>query len=397
MGLTDEILEKHEEYRNRTINLIPSENLMSHAARRAMSSDMGHRYFFKESYKTSSGVSYEYHGTKYIEKMYDLCIELAKKLFKADYAEVFPISGHMSNLSILTAFAQPADSIMVTDPENGGYPGLAREKLPRHLGLSVEYIPTAPEGEIDIDGVRKRIEQNRIKIMFLTYSWTLFPVPLGEISEICRGSDCVLVYDASHTLGLIAGGKFQDPLMEGADYMVGSTHKTFPGPQGGIILGNKENKKISEAGHFVTADNIHFHRIAALARTMEEMLEYGEDYARQTVRNAKTLAEALYNRGFPVLFADKGFTESHQIKMDINRFDGFKSYGEFTSISENAGLIMDNSGRLGVSEITRLGMREKEMEEIANLMQDIYVKKDIAEIRKKVFTMRENFKTVNYC
>jgi len=370
---------------------------MSHAARRAMSSDMGHRYFFKESYKTSSGVSYEYHGTKYIEKMYDLCIELAKKLFKADYAEVFPISGHMSNLSILTAFAQPADSIMVTDPENGGYPGLAREKLPRHLGLSVEYIPTAPEGEIDIDGVRKRIEQNRIKIMFLTYSWTLFPVPLGEISEICRGSDCVLVYDASHTLGLIAGGKFQDPLMEGADYMVGSTHKTFPGPQGGIILGNKENKKISEAGHFVTADNIHFHRIAALARTMEEMLEYGEDYARQTVRNAKTLAEALYNRGFPVLFADKGFTESHQIKMDINRFDGFKSYGEFTSISENAGLIMDNSGRLGVSEITRLGMREKEMEEIANLMQDIYVKKDIAEIRKKVFTMRENFKTVNYC
>ena len=397
MGLTEIILKKHEEYRKNAINLIPSENVMSPAARRAMSSDMGHRYFFKESYNTSSGISYEYHGSKYIEEVYDMSKEFAKKLFRADYVEVFPISGHMSNLSILTAFTHPGDTIMVTDPENGGYPGLAMEKLPKHLGLSVEYIPVTTEGDINLSELRKRIVQKKIRILFLTYSWTLFPIPLGELSEICEENNCVLVYDASHTLGLIAGGMFQDPLREGADYMVGSTHKTFPGPQGGIILGNKANKKISEAGHFVTADNIHFHRIAALAQTMEEMLEYGNDYAKQTVKNAKSLAEDLYNRGFPVMYREKGFTMSHQIKLDIKKFKNFKSYADFTSLSERAGVIMDNSGRLGVSEITRLGMKEGDMEEIAELLNLIHVKKDIPEIHRRVINLRREFQTVKYC
>lgn len=397
MGTTEKILEEHETYRKKTINLIPSENIMSPAARKAMSSDMGHRYFFKESYNTSSGISYEYHGSRYIEEVYDLSKELAKKLFRADYVEVFPISGHMSNLSILTAFTRPGDTIMVTDPENGGYPGLAMEKLPKHLGLSVEYIPVTTEEDINMSELRKRIAQKKIKILFLTYSWTLFPIPLRELSEICRENNCVLVYDASHTLGLIAGGMFQDPLREGADYMVGSTHKTFPGPQGGIILGNKANGKISEAGHFVTADNIHFHRIAALAQTMEEMLEYGNDYAKQTVKNAKSLAEALCNRGFPVMYREKGFTLSHQIKLDIKKFENFKSYAEFTSISEKAGFIMDNSGRLGVSEVTRLGMKKGEMEEIADLLHLLYIKKDISETQKRAAQLKKKFQTVEYC
>ena len=127
-----------------------------------------------------------------------------------------------------------------------------------------------------------------------------------------------IMYDGAHVLGLIAGGQFQQPIEEGADIMMGSTHKTFPGPQGGIILSNVDNEQIIDNAVFPgVVSNHHLHHLLGLGIATAEMLEFGEDYAKQIIKNSQALAQGLYERGFDVLCEDQGFTKSHQVAVDL--------------------------------------------------------------------------------
>jgi len=155
-------------------------------------------------------------------------------------------------------------------------------------------------------------------------SFILFPHPVREISDLVEDIGALLIYDGSHVLGLIAGGEFQDPLREGAQILLGSTHKTFPGPQGGIILTNDEDlaKNLSEFLGFppVMVDDPHVNRIAALGITVEEMIKYGKDYAKHVINNAKFFAKKMHKLGLNVAYPDKDFTESHQIHLREREF-----------------------------------------------------------------------------
>ncbi|MFQ5800950.1 MAG: serine hydroxymethyltransferase, partial [Candidatus Hydrothermarchaeales archaeon] len=196
---------------------------------------------------------------------------------------------------------------------------------------------------------------------------------------------------------------------EGADIMASSRHKTFPGPQGGVIFTDDENlkKKIDDAVFPGLVSNHHLHHLAGLAVALAEMLEFGEAYAKQTISNAKALGEALYERGFDVLCEKKGFTASHQVLVNVTK--NGKGTRVATALEKNNIIInknllpwdkldksIDPSGiRIGTQELTRLGMKEKEMIEIAEFIKGVII--DNRNVKKDVIDFRKDFGILEYC
>jgi glycine hydroxymethyltransferase len=213
--------------------------------------------------------------------------------------------------------------------------------------------------------------------------------------------------------GLIAGGKFQDPLREGADVVSLSTHKTFFGPQhGGILSWERNADKIKKATFPGMVSNHHLHAVAGLTVACAEMLEFGNEYAAQVVKNAKALAQALYERSFNVLAEHKGFTQSHVILIDVVKHgDG----GTIEQTLEKANIIINRNLlpydikegrhfqhpggiRMGVSEVTRLGMKESEMAEIAEFAKRMIINKEpVEKVRADVAEFRKQYQKVHYC
>ena len=411
-----DLLKKHQEWLSECIPLIASENIPSPAVREAIVSDFGNRY--------AEGWPGErvYAGCVYIDQVENMCIELAKKLFKAEFADVRPVSGVCANLSVYSAFTEPNDIMLTLAIPNGGHISMGKKELFGTAGLvhglRVEYFPfDRSEMNIDLDEAEKNIEAmikrgEKPKLAMLGGSLILFPQPIKELSNILHQHDVLICYDAAHVAGLIAGGQFQDPLREGADVMTLSTHKTLFGPQGGAIISSaKFAEPIKKAVFPGNTSNHHLHHMAGKAIAFAEMLEFGSAYAAQVVKNAKALAQALYNKGLTVLGAERGFTRSHQIALDVTKYgDGgtLEKKLEECNIIVNRQLIpgdikagrnyMHPGGlRLGVSEVTRLGMKEAEMEEIAEFIKMVIVDKaDLKIVREKVRAFKMGYQKVHY-
>ena len=216
--------------------------------------------------------------------------------------------------------------------------------------------------------------------MILGASFILFPYNIKPIREACDETQSVLGYDASHVLGLIAGGAFQDPLGDGVDIVTGSTHKTLFGPQGGLILTNREEIFAQVTGKLAwhTLDNAHQNRIAALGQALLEHKEFGGDYALQVIKNSKHFAQALSEAGIPIRFSALNYTKSHQVLMDIDEIKlkfGLNST-ELMNLLEGQNIIVDAVGRLGTSEMTRRGCKEEDMERIAEFMARVIINHD---------------------
>jgi glycine hydroxymethyltransferase len=222
------------------------------------------------------------------------------------------------------------------------------------------------------------------KVMILGKSLFLFPEPVKELAPVCKRRGIVLIYDAAHVLGLVAGRQFQDPLAEGAPLVTASTHKTFFGSQRGVILSNVDDdewRKIDKGAFPGSSSNHHLETLVALSVATYEMLEFGGEYARQVVTNAKRLASTLHDHGFEVQAAEFGFTESHQVAVDVSDIGGgeavardLKDNGIIVNMNllpfEPLDHVTNPAGlRLGVQEMTRVGMKEPEMDTIAGFFK----------------------------
>ncbi len=391
--------------RDKCINLIASENIMSPLAISVFSSDMMHRY--------AEGLPYKrlYQGTKYVDEIETLVTDLGKKLFQCKYFDPRPVSGVIANLSVFTALAKPGDKIANLRVPDGAHISHSGYGAAGVRGLKILNIPfDHKEMNIDLEKFKLLIREEKIKLIILGGSLFLFPYPLKEIKELLDGTR--IVYDAAHVLGLITGKRFQDPLREGVDVVTSSSHKTFPGPQGGMVFtDNKEiSKKVGLAILPGLVSNHHLFRLPPLAITLIETLEFGEEYADQIVKNSKKLAASLYENGFRVLCEHKGFTESHQVAIDVRENKGGKSVAETL---ERANIICNKnllpwdkdedsenpSGlRLGVQECTRTGMKESEMDHIANLITRVVIKGENAEkIKEEVIQFRKDYLLTKYC
>jgi glycine hydroxymethyltransferase len=411
-----ELLETHQKWFANSLPLIASENIPSPAVREAILSDFGNRY--------AEGWTGErvYAGCKYIDQVEQICIDLAKQLFKADFADVRPISGVCANLVAYTTFTTPGDTMLALAIPAGGHISMGKKEFGGTAGsvrgLNVEYLPfDTEEMNIDIDATEKKIrklseEGKKPTLAMLGGSVLPFPHPVKQLADTFQEHDTRICFDAAHVAGLIAGAQFQDPLHEGADAMTASTHKTLPGPQGGLILSKPEHgEKIKKSTFPGNVSNHHLHHLAGKAVMFAEMLAFGKEYASQIVKNSRALAAALHERGFQVLGEKKGFTRSHLLVSDITKYGDGKTVEkklEDANIILNRNLLpydikagrhFEAPGgiRCGVSEVTRLGMREPEMEEIADLMTRIVVKReDSHKVASDVSEFRRPYQKVHY-
>ena len=410
-------LEKHHEWFDNSIPLIASENIPSPAVREAVMSDFGNRY--------AEGWPGErvYAGCTYIDEVEIQCMELAQKLFKAEFADVRSVSGVVANLAIYSAYSNPGDVMIASSIPAGGHISHGKKEHSGTAGLvhglDIEFFAFDPEEmTLDVDKTKAKVEdlksQGKLpKIAMFGGSVFLFPHPVKELAEFLKGHGMHINYDAAHVAGLIAGGKFQDPLREGTDTMTMSTHKTLFGPQGGLVIGSEEHAEpIKKAMFPGLTSSHHIHHMGAKAVAFAEALEFGKDYAEQTIKNAKALASELNNVGFKVLGEKRGYTESHQTVVNVLDYgDGgtIEADLEKANIIVNRQLIpgdlkagrhyMHPGGiRLGTSEITRLGMKESEMKDIASLLKQVVVdKKDAGEIAARVKEFKTDFKKTQYC
>jgi glycine hydroxymethyltransferase len=406
------LLREHHEWFKRSLPLIASENITSPAVKEAMISDFQHRY--------AEGWPGErvYAGCRYIDQVELLAMDLAKKLFRAEHANVQPVSGVVANLAMYTALTRPGDTMMCLAIPCGGHISMGKQKFGGTAGavhgLEVEYWPFDEKRmNIDVDAAARKIMEVRPKLVLFGGSVFLFPHPVRELSEVAREVGAHIAYDAAHVAGLIAGGQFQDPLREGVEVMTCSTHKTLPGPQHGMILCKKEfADAVNKAVFPGVVSNHHLHAVAALAVALAEMMEFGAEYASQIVKNARALGQALYDRGLNVLCSDQGFTRSHTIVVEVSKYgDG----GTLEQKLEQANIILNRnllpwdiregrhyrnpSGiRLGVPEVTRLGMKEREMEEIAEFIKRVVVDgEEPGRIAGEVAEFRRDYQQVHYC
>ncbi len=416
------LISKHNKIFRESIPLIASENLLSKSAREALVSDLGMRY--------AEGWPGErvYAGCQAIDEIEIKTIEQLKKLFNAAFADVRPISGVVANLTVYTAFTKPGDTMMAISIASGGHisMGPLRAKSGNIIGgtagavhgLEVEYLPfDHKEMNIDVAEAEKRIKETKPQLVQFGASVFLFPHPVKELAPIAHEVGARVNFDAAHVSGLIAGDNFQDPLREGADSMSFSTHKTFFGPQHGAVVLRSEEfaDDIKRAAFPGMTSNHHLHNVAALSIAASEFEVFGKEYTTQIVKNSKALAQALYDFDFNVVAADKGFTESHIILVDVSNLQSSIGLGgDIEKLLEKCNIIVNrnllpwdirekrsymNPGgiRLGTSELTRLGMKEGEMERVAEFIKKALLdKQSPKELRKEVLEFKKDFMTLHY-
>ncbi len=419
-----EATSKHEQYRDKEcINMIASEGLKSSAVNQmlSLSHDLECRYAEGENDLEGHVKKRYYQGQKYMSQIEDYATDIMKSLFKTDWADVRLVSGTHANLATFKGLSLASkNNKMVVTPLSCGahishdYAGLAGNIL----GLdNINHVYDIDEFNIDPDKSAYVIRAAKPGIVTFGGSLFLFPHPVKELRAVCEEVGAYVAYDASHVLGLIAGGEFQDPLREGADFITSSTHKTFPGPQGGVIMGSPTNpalekavKKIQFAIFPLSASNTHLGRLPALSIAALEMKLFGAKLARQTVKNAQTAGQHLYENGVKVLAEKKGFTQSHQIAVDIRSFGGGKKIAqdlEDANIILNKNLLPyddqsskdDPSGlRIGFQDVTRRGFKEGDIKHLCNLMLDVIKgKRKPAQVKEDVLSLKKEFNQVKYC
>ncbi len=407
VGRVRSIVRTHSERFEQSLPLIASENLLSPYAKELLISDFHSRY--------AEGLPGEryYEGNEQVDEVERICLDLARRLFRCSFADVRPISGTVANLAVLKALAEPGDLVGTSRLADGAHISSASFGAFGLRGVRPVYYAWDPERmTIDVGRTREILRAVRPKLCLFGLSLFLFPFPLDELAPTLEEIGARGWYDAAHVLGLIAGGVFQDPLHTGCEVLSASTHKTLPGPQHGLLLAESRDPEVYrklQSGAFPgVTSNHHLNAMAALAVSFAETLAFGRAYARQTVANAKALAQALHERGFDVLAERLGFTASHTIAVRVAREGGGEAVARRLAdagIITNKNLIPGDTSpkhpqgiRLGTPELTRVGMREREMAEIAELFDDLLHRgRAVDEVRSRVRALKQRFTRLEYC
>lgn len=418
------IAQANEWRQTQTINLIASENTPSEAVRRVQNSDFMGRYAEGHP-NVGEQVNRYYQGTRYIDEIESMAEREVKELFHARQADVRPISGNAANTAIVLGWLRGNDTVVANSTDAGGHIShgpvgvLGRRIQVRGQSLrmgapnsvNLHYLPlTEDHYHIDAQKTIELIDQVSPQLVVMGKSLFLFPEPVSEVAAFLKTKNIPLLYDAAHVLGLIAGGQFQSPLQEGATWMTGSTHKTFPGPQRGVILANLDEE--GEKAYWGAADrgvfpgsssNHHLNTLPALVVATREMQRYAREYAAQIVRNAQALGRSLDELGTPVEARDFGYTRSHMIAVNVAAWGGGVEVAkrlEANDIIVNYNMLPGDTDprhpsglRIGVPEMTRFGMDERAMGELAQLMHDAIRGQNVKE---QVHVLRGRYLEMHY-
>jgi glycine hydroxymethyltransferase len=368
--------------------LICSELITSPALRLFRTCDFGYRY----STYVDDPLKRRYPGGKYIAQMEIEARRLATEIFEGKYVDFRPIGGQMACYGPIFALTKPGDTVIETGVHGGGEmvaaslvgdekgEGLVHKDTPLLLKglLKVRFWPfDYYTFNIDVDAAQELISKEKPKLIILGRSQVLFPEPIKELAEVAKEVGAYVLYDAAHYSLFVAAKRFPNPLKDGADIMCTSTQKTIPGPQGGMLITDNENlhKKISRTLYPAFVANDHYDRFPALLVMLLELKQFGKAFADQLVQNSKALGKAMYDLGFNVAAAHMGFSETHMIMCDFSEFGDFETV---TNLLERARILATGGcdSRIGTGEITRIGMKEKHMGEIARFFKRVLIDKE---------------------
>jgi Glycine/serine hydroxymethyltransferase len=356
-------------------------------------------------------------GTQFVNEMERVAVEGMKKLFHAEWADCRIQSGTLANIAVELAITKPGDTIMSITLSAGSHTSHTSLGFPVTYGLNVVDIPFDNENiNVDLEKFEETLKNMAVKpkLLILGGSLFVFRFPVKEVRALLDkySPDTVLLFDAAHVDGLIAGGAYPNPLDDGADLISGSTYKSLGGPAGGFVVGKSQelHKKVRRAIYPGVTTSYHSGRLGALAATCISLLKVADTYAPQVVRNAKAFGAALDAKGFTVIGKNHGYTDTHQILISMPEGD-FRS-AEAGRLLEDAYIITSPQLlpwepreavrnplgiRLGTQEVTRNGMKEKDMETIAAFMAEIiYEKKDPRTVAVKVELFRKSFTNPMY-
>ena len=406
----EELIKAEKKRQTDGLELIPSENYVSSDVLQALGSVFTNKY--SEGYP---GRRY-YGGQENTDQVEQLAIDRAKKLFKADHANVQPHSGAQANEAVYYAWCEPGDTILAMDLAHGGHltHGAPVTRSAREYNFIRYGIKNIDTGEIDYEEIRQLALKHKPKIILAGFSAYPRELDYEKFAEIGNEVGAMLMADMSHIAGLIVSGVAKNPFDYGFHVITTTTHKTLRGPRGGLILsrgivGNplkKPEKTLENLPTLIdravfpgTQGGPHMHTIAAKAVAFGEALQPEfKDYAEQIVKNAKRLAEELQKRGFKLV---TGGTSNHLILADVHSSFGIDGKEAEIAMDKigltlNANAIPDDplprfrpSGiRLGTPAVTTRGAKEDDMEKIAEWMRQSIDNRDnddeLAELRKEV-------------
>lgn len=357
------------------IEMIPSENFVSLAVLEALGSVMTNKY--SEGY---IGKRY-YGGCQYIDVVEGLAIERAKQIFQAEHVNVQPLSGAPMNVAVYFGLLEPGDTILGMDLSHGGH--LTHGHPVTYMAKVFNFVryKTNAEGNIDLDNLRQMALEHKPKMILVGYSAYSREIEYEKIKAIADEIGAITMADVSHIGGLIAGKQMNNPVPI-FDVVTTTTHKTLRGPRGGMIMcKEKFAKQIDKAVFPGLQGGPHENNIAAKAVAFKEALEPAfADYARQIKANAKVLEKKFNEFGYKLCF---GGTDNHLLLVDVFSSKGVTGKQaqdalDIAGITLNKNMIpddprspMDPSGiRFGTPALTTRGMKEAEMEIIADWMNE---------------------------
>ena len=435
--LVEEAVQNHLWRQRETINLIPSEQTPSRLVRLLCAMDPSGRYAEHKLIEAlgESEIPY-YQGTEFIIGVEGLLVQEMARFLGCAEVEVRVISGQQANKTVFSALVnyknrldrktelQRLRKVMNNHLGKGGHLSAQPLGALRHYVMvdpitekpAVVNFPVRKDNpyKIDLDETARLIEEHKPELIILGKSMVLHPEPVAEIRGIIDAMEDrpYLMYDMAHVLGLV-GPHFQEPFKDGADIVTGSTHKTFFGPQRGVIAGGMEEdtkdyelwETIQREAFPGSTSNHHLGTLLGLLMAAYEMNLYGRDYQRQVLSNAKAFARSLRDSGFRVEGdPEVSFTETHQVILNVGyargpevaeRLEHNNIIVNYQSIPYDEGFSSSSALRMGVQEMTRFGMKEKDFEELAGYIKEVVL--DHKDIGAHIARSRGNFTEMAYC
>ena len=398
--LIDRNLEIHDA---ECFNLNPATNVMNPRAEAALARGLGSR------------PSLGYPGDKYemgleaIEEIEVIAAELAAQVFGAKYAEIRVASGALANLYGFMALAKPGDSIIAPPGSIGGHVTHHADGCAGLYGLTTHAAPVDADGyTIDIAALRDLAHAVRPKIITVGGSLNLFPHPVAEVRKLADEVGAKVLFDAAHQCGIIAGGVWASPLVEGSHLMTMSTYKSLGGPAGGLIVTNDAGiaQRLDAIAFPGLTANFDAAKSAALALTLLDWRDHGRAYAQAMVDLSRALAAALSDLGLPVFAADKGGTQSHQFAIEAAGFGGgqaasktlrkagFLACGIGLPIAAVPGDL--NGLRIGTPELVRRGVTPADAPALAALVAEGLRSNAPETVAPRTREMRARFRGLHY-
>jgi glycine hydroxymethyltransferase len=357
--------------RSECVPLVASENSVSSAVRALYSSSISERYC------VGPAAPWRYPRETFLEEIVSQTEQLATKIFGGKKTTVAPLSGSQCVAAIVLGACQPGDVIMGLSAADGGH--WALQSMADRLQCRFEPLPLVGRSKIDADKLAQLIKTTSPKLVMVDPSHSVETITPESI-RVALPANVPLFYDISHFMGLVPHQYLTNPFGRGITALHGSTHKSFFGPQKGLIVFGDGAEAdlvagISNAAEKTLSSNTHLHHVAALGQALEEYEAFGATYAAAVVKHACLFAQTLKSKGLNVLSAQHAFTESHHVLVKVDG-DVESIWHKLTTAGILTNLVRpprENSlgFRFGIAEVTRRGYAAPEIEEIALLAADM--------------------------